>query len=158
MSRRPKPTALKIATGIPGKRPLNKSEAKTVGTPRRPAHLSERAAAAWKYVVPILEDRGLAGDLDAWAIEMLCECYATILELRRVLRDEEDGSFTYETESESGRMIRPRPEVGMLADKERLFKGWLVEFGMTPAARSKVQASDPTKVEDPDEAFLRPAV
>jgi P27 family predicted phage terminase small subunit len=35
-------------------------------------------------------------------------------------------------------MIKANPAVAMLADADRRFKSYLVEFGLTPAARSKV--------------------
>jgi phage terminase small subunit len=36
----------------------------------------------------------------------------------------------------------------MLADADRRFKSYLVEFGLTPAARSKVQIKDDEPKED----------
>jgi len=35
-------------------------------------------------------------------------------------------------------MVRTRPEVAVIADADRRFKSYLVEFGLSPAARSKV--------------------
>ncbi len=36
-------------------------------------------------------------------------------------------------------MIKANPAVAMLADADRRFKSYLVEFGLTPAARTKVK-------------------
>jgi phage terminase small subunit len=38
----------------------------------------------------------------------------------------------------------------MLADADRRFKAWLVEFGLTPAARSKVHVQNPDEDEKQD--------
>ncbi|MNY64462.1 Phage terminase, small subunit [compost metagenome] len=45
-------------------------------------------------------------------------------------------------------MIKANPAVAMLADVDRRFKSYLVEFGLTPAARSKVQIKDDEPKED----------
>ncbi len=47
--RRPKPTALKLIAGNPGKRPLNRNEPKPAhSVPTCPAHLSPTGKAEWK--------------------------------------------------------------------------------------------------------------
>ena len=166
--RRPKPTHLRLVEGNPGKRPLNAMEPK----PRRekpsaPAHLSGRAKAAWGTVSVILDRMGLLTEADGLALEGLCEAYADVLEARAALKlpvtltGEDDvitiaeaGKLTYVTVGKGGPMIRNRPEVALLADADRRLKSWLVEFGLTPAARSKVHASDDAKEQDPLDAYL----
>ena len=153
MPRRPKPTAIKKASGNPGKRKINDAEPATEGVPVMPPHMTDRAKEAWVYVLPILTSRGLAGDLDAWAIERMCEVYAEIVELMKIVGD---GGHTYECETEGGgSMVRPRPEVGMLSDADRRFRAYLVEFGLTPASRSKVAISE-KKQQDPRARFFGP--
>jgi phage terminase small subunit len=44
----PKPTALKLVQGNPGKRKLNKSEPKFCGAPVCPAWITDVARAEWK--------------------------------------------------------------------------------------------------------------
>lgn len=140
--RRPTPSHLKLVRGNPGKRATNGSEPK----PRReipspPAHLSDRAKVAWGAVSVLLDRMGILTEADGLALERLCEVYAEILEIRGSMPA--DGSRTYECKTkEGGTMIRAIPEVAMLADADRRFKAWLVEFGLTPAARTKVQVKD----------------
>lgn len=135
--RRPTPTAMKIAAGNPGRRPINAAEPKLGGVPTPPEHLGDGARAAWFAVCPMLQAMGVLDRADAMALERLCETYAEVVELTRDIRER---GRTQTTITESGsEMERQRPQVAMLADADRRFKSYLVEFGLSPAARSKVQ-------------------
>ena len=150
--RRPTPTSLKLVKGNPGRRKLNEKEpqpAKNIPSP--PAHMSDEAKVAWGRLTVLLDRMGVLTEADTYALERLAECYSEILDCQAIIREH---GRTYETESYGGgtgddavhnTMHRPRPEVGMLADADRRFKSYLVEFGLTPAARTKVQASGEEK-------------
>lgn len=144
--RRPKPTQLKLVTGNPGRRPLNAKEPQ----PRRqmpspPAHMSDVAKVAWGRLTVLLDRMGLLTEADVYALERLAECYAEVMDCQEAIAV---NGRTYEAEKGDGAlMVRPRPEVGMLADADRRFKGYLIEFGLTPAARSKVQANGEEKAD-----------
>lgn len=142
--RRPKPTNLKVIQGNPGRRPLNPREPKPpAGAGEPPGHLSAAARQFWPGMAQRLEGMGVLTDADTYALERLAECYAEIIDLQRVI-DEEGRTYqttTYGKEGDSNTMHRQRPEVAMLSDADRRFKGYLVEFGLTPAARCKVQTS-----------------
>ncbi len=100
-------------------------------------------------MLKLLTGAGVIEATDALALERLCETYAEILDAQDRLL--ERGSRTYETTSVAGgRMVRAYPEVAMLADADRRFKSYLVEMGMTPAARCKVGGGN----SDPDETNL----
>lgn len=145
--RRPKPTQLKLVAGNPGKRATNKREPK----PRRiipscPAHLDDAGKVAWGRLCTILDRMGVLTEADALALERLCACYADILECQAlILRD----GRTYETDGPSGRLIKGNPAAGQLRAADAQFKAYLIEFGLTPAARSKVNA-DPDANEKAD--------
>ena len=160
--RRPKPTVLKLVTGNPGKRAINKREPK----PRReipscPAHLSDSAKVAWGRLCVILDRMGVLTEADSLALERLCDCYTEILECREIVA--RDGrtysSITTKTTSEEGEettteevksLLKANPAVAMLADADRRFKSYLVEFGLTPAARTKVKTEpDGDEKKDP---------
>lgn len=137
-SPRPKPTHLKVVAGNPGKRPLNQAEPK----PRRerpspPAHLSARAREAWGYVSALLDRMGVLTEADAVALEQLCEVYAEVIDLRADIAA--NGRFQTVTTKAGGEMERLRPAYAALMDADRRLKGWLIEFGKTPSARSKVK-------------------
>lgn len=159
--RRPKPTHLKVVSGNPGKRALNKREPKPQKViPSCPEHLSTESKVAWGRLVTMLDRMGVLTEADALALERLCDCYAEILDCRRLI--ERDGR-TYSSVStgkkegdEPAVLVKANPAVAMLADADRRFKGYLVEFGLTPAARSKVEVKggDGDKQEDPLQEFF----
>ncbi|MBF4207501.1 phage terminase small subunit P27 family [Pseudomonas donghuensis] len=145
--RRPTPTELKLVRGNPGKRPINKNEpqpAKRI--PSAPGHLSSEGQVAWGRLTVLLDRMGVLTEADGFALERLCDCYAEILALRDLV---ETQGRTYETTSTQGELVlKANPAVAMLADVDRRFKSYLVEFGLTPAARSKVQVKDDEPKED----------
>jgi P27 family predicted phage terminase small subunit len=152
--RRPKPTHLKVVAGNPGRRPLNPKEPKPAREiPSCPAHLSDTSKVAWGRLCVLLDRMGVLTEADTLALERLCDCYAEILECRELIA--RDGrtysSVTTRTTSEEGEettveevksLLKANPAVAMLGDADRRFKSYLVEFGLTPAARTKVQAKE----------------
>lgn len=148
--RRPTPTALKLVKGNPGKRATNKKEPRPAREiPSCPAHLTDDAKVAWGRLTVLLDRMGVLTEADALALERLCDCYADILACRELV--ERDGR-TYTTQSEGGILIKTNPAVNQLRAADAQFKSYLVEFGLTPAARTKVNAKDSDdddKKEDP---------
>lgn len=137
--RRPKPTHLRIVGGNAGRRPLPNNEPKPPRSiPSAPAHLSGDAHVAWGRLTVLLDRMGVLTEADAYALERLAELYVEVVDLTAVLRDR---GRVYETVTETGSTIfRPRPEAAMLADADRRFRAYMIEFGLTPAARSRVKA------------------
>lgn len=159
--RRPKPTHLKVVSGNPGKRAINKKEPKPAReTPSCPAHLSDTSKVAWGRLCVLLDRMGVLTEADALALERLCDCYAEILECRELIaRDGRTYSSIRGIGDEDSPieqvLMKANPAVAMLADADRRFKGYLVEFGLTPAARSKVQArGDDDEKKDPLNEFF----
>lgn len=135
--RRPKPTVLKLVEGNPGKRAINKREPK----PRReipscPAHLDDSGKVAWGRLSVLLDRMGVLTEADAFALERLCDCYTDILECRQLIAG---NGRTYTVETKEGEiLIKGNPAVAQLRAADAQFKSYLIEFGLTPAARSKV--------------------
>ncbi len=173
--RPPKPTALKLLQGNPGKRKLNSEEPKPpTGPVKPPSWLRGRAKTAWKWVAPILEEMGVLTTADPHALALLCDAYAEYIECRAVVRklgatyesrviktstrrvaanaSDEAEDITEAEEPFSGddwsTIIRPRPEVKMYQDAWRRVHRMLSEFGMTPSSRSKVKGA-PQEEADP---------
>lgn len=152
--RRPKPTVLKLVEGNPGKRKINKTEPK----PRReipscPAHLSDAGKVAWGRLSVLLDRMGVLTEADSAALERLCDCYSDILICRESLIA--DG-WTYKTMTAQGdTLIKANPAAGHLRAADAQFKSYLIEFGLTPAARSKVHATpEESEREDPLKEFF----
>ena len=152
VGRKPTPTALKLVKGNPGKRAINKKEPKPKREiPSCPAHLKDAAKVAWGRLSVMLDRIGVLTEADAYALERACACYAELLELQTLV--DRDG-LTYSTTSTAGEtVIKGNPAVAMLADADRRFKGYLVEFGLTPAARSKVKVDGSEQKDELDEFF-----
>jgi P27 family predicted phage terminase small subunit len=116
--------------------------------------LSDEAKVAWGRMSVLLDRMGVLTEADAYALERGCAVYAEILRYQELVN--QDGP-TYETTNTQGdRSIKANPAVAMLADADRRFKAWLVEFGLTPAARSKVhvQNADDDQKEDHLQEFF----
>lgn len=164
--RKPKPTQLRVIQGNPGKRALPKREPKPeLGAPDRPIPLHGHASAAWKLASEKLQRVGVLTELDGLALAALALSFQDFMQAREALARPvyepcaeasdalaavvaEAGSLSYVSATNSGVIMRSRPEVAVIADADRRLRAWLTEFGMTPSARSRVHAVKP---EDTDE-------
>lgn len=140
MGNRPKPSHLRVVEGNRGKRSINKAEPKPQRTiPSPPDHLADVAKVAWGRMTVILDRMGVLTEADVFALERMTDVYAEILHHRERLKAE---GWTQVVETGAGsQMIRANPSAALLADADRRFKGYLIEFGLTPAARTRVNAS-----------------
>lgn len=139
VGRRPKPTALKLVEGNRGKRPINRAEPKPKrGIPECPAHLDDAAKGAWVMLTALLDRMGILTEADGPALERLCDCYSDILECRKLIAA---NGRTYKTTTAQGdTLIKSNPACSQLRAADAQFKSYLVEFGLTPAARTKIHA------------------
>lgn len=151
--RRPKPTQLKIIEGNPGKRPLNKQEPKPQSGYPEPLNLSKKARELWDELCPILDSMGVLTVADGVALERLCECYAEVEALSEYIKKR--GRVFKTTNTAGDATIKANPAAAMLADADRRLKSYLVEFGLTPAARSKVHIQDNEENQNAAAAFFR---
>ncbi len=152
--RRPTPTHLKMVKGNPGKRAINKKEPKPKREiPSCPAHLTDIGKVAWGRLTVLLDRMGILTEADGAALERLCDCYADILACRELI--EADG-YTYKTQDQNGNtLIKANPAVTQLRAADSQFKSYLIEFGLTPAARSKVNVTpDDDEKADPLAEFF----
>ena len=133
MANRAKPTALKIAQGNPGRRAINKTEPKpTAGAPACPDWLDARAKSAWANIVPELLAVGVLTVADGMALQQLCEAYADWKSACEIIAAE--GILSTDSQGNS----RKHPAAQVKADADKRVRAWLVEFGLTPAARAKL--------------------
>jgi len=143
----PVPTNLKLIKGTARKCRLNKKEPKPrTNAIRRPPNLTDEAAKLWPKICRELKACGVMTNLDVVALGMFCEVYAR---------------WNHATEKcKSGLLIKTTMGVYTqspyldIADKcfDQMRK-MLIEFGMTPASRTKVQAVTDDKKDDPWEQF-----
>lgn len=75
--RKPKPTALKVLEGNPGKRPLNTDEPKPKKkAPKCPSWLEPEAKKEWRRMSKTLEKIGVLTQVDGAAFAGYCQAYA----------------------------------------------------------------------------------
>jgi phage terminase small subunit len=79
--RKPKPTALKLIDGNPGKRPIAGREPKPPATqPTCPAHLAATAKSEWKRLAGVLNEIGLLTRIDRTVLATYCQAYGRWVE------------------------------------------------------------------------------
>jgi P27 family predicted phage terminase small subunit len=113
--------------------------------PTCPTWLHREAKREWRRIVPHLEQLGLLTQVDRAALAAYCQLYARWWEAERAIREH---GLTQETESG---YVTQRPEVGIANTALTQMRRYLVEFGLTPAARTRIDA--PTAPERPRNAF-----
>ena len=131
--RKPKPDHLKVLDGTARKDRMNPSAPVIeVSTAEPPEWLSSRAAELFHQITADLLKLGVCHSVDVYALSMLASRLEEVEICTAII---EDGGRTYEQESG---MKRTAPEVGQRNEAMRHAQSLLSEFGLTPAARSKV--------------------
>lgn len=127
-----KPTALKLLDGNPGKRPIDPTPKAPPARPTPPRGLSPGARAEWRHTVPLLDELGVLAAVDRTALEIYCETVATWREATRLLRA--NGLLV---RGDKGRTVK-NPAAQIVRDSAGIIRGYLNEFGLTPAARERL--------------------
>ena len=143
----PKPTALKLIQGNPGKRRLNRREPKPPpGLPECPEDLSPGARAHWARVVPRLVAMRVLSLADEDALVVYCETYARWRAARDFIAK---NGEVYPEKNDRGEVVRlrPFPQVRLAQQLLQAVRLYQQEFGLTPSARSRVHG----EVWDPEE-------
>lgn len=176
----PKPAALRLLEGNAGKRTLDLTAGinPRIEVPSAPRHLSTEAKREWKRITPLLEELGLISGLDRTALALYCQAAGRLAELETafngmVARLVADGKDYADAVYEASYAVTPsgyaqQSVIVQLIGKHReQLNRYLMHFGLSPAARGRVQASNyvqPTlpgidpKPETPASGFARFAV
>ena len=142
-----KPTALKLLTGNPGKRPLPENEPKPqVGFKNCPEHLTGAARDFWNEWAPILSRCGIATEADTQAFIYAAEQHAEYVFCRDNVAIE--GRVIVGVGSMGQEVRTKNPHWDMAQQALKNVTQILKEFGMTPSSRSGVERVGPK--EDPD--------
>ncbi len=147
--RRPIPTDLKKLKGNPGRRPLNPNEPQPkAGSAAQPSALSQAAREYWPELHEIVSSNGVYTEMDTVALVLLCDTFAEYRKLRDQV-EREGATYTL-----PNGMAKANPAMAMLSDSQKRLKSLLVEFGMTPSARSRVTVAGEIPP-DPIEEFFK---
>ena len=151
--RKPKPTALKVLGGNPGKRPLNDREpVPPKATLKCPAWLLPEAKKEWMRLAPALEAMGVLTMADLTAFEGYCQAYARWKEAEAFIT--QHGSIF---QTPSG-YVQQVPQVSIAQQNLKIMQSFCSEFGLTPATRARIIAgagSEDGASEDPMERLLK---
>ncbi len=134
--RKPKPTAVKQLAGNPGKRPLNDREPQFSRIlPRCPSHLSNVAKNEWRRVSKELYGQGLLTRVDRAALAAYCQLYARWVQIEGIL------AVTKPLVTTSNGNVIQNPAISIANRTLEEMRKFMVEFGMTPSARTRVHAT-----------------
>ena len=136
------PTVLNELRGNPGKRKRNHGEPMpAVGerVPSAPRWLGEGGRRHWRQLAPRLHAVGLLTEADVVGLGMLCEAIGQYLEARDLVTRE--GMVAI---SDKGNAYH-HPALAQMNTARGEVLRWAREFGMTPAARSRISVDAPTK-------------
>ncbi|MDL2205791.1 phage terminase small subunit P27 family [Eubacteriales bacterium OttesenSCG-928-N13] len=150
--RKPKPTAIKMLEGNPGKRPINEKEpVPPKGDVKCPSWLLPEAKKEWKRLEASLEAMGVLTMADQTAFAGYCQAYARWREAEEFIT--QHGSIF---KTPSG-YVQQVPQVSIAQQNLKIMQSFCSEFGLTPAARSRIIAggSDDSNSYDPMEQVLK---
>lgn len=151
-----KPNALKILEGNPGKRTLNLADGVNpkIEVPPAPRHLGKEAAKEWKRITPHLVELGLISAIDRAALALYCQAYGRLAELEEAFKgkvaqiQQADGVDYPEAVYRASRTTTPsgyeqQSVIVQLIGSHRIqVHRHLMHFGLSPAARARVQPSN----------------
>jgi P27 family predicted phage terminase small subunit len=149
MSARPKPTALKVVQGTAVKSRVRDDEPEyrnaEIGTP--PDGLTVEGLKAWERIAPQLLEAGVLKSADVDALRQLCDSLGTYEEAHRTI-----AKTGYFTKAANG-LVMLSPAVYLRNQAAKDSQKLLIEFGMTPAARTRIGATKQKKRGDDWDAF-----
>lgn len=140
--RRPKPTALKLLNGNPGKRKLNTGEPKPPeGSVKVPEMLSKSARRVWDEIAPVCIAMGTLTTADVWAFKTLCELQAT-LDIASAQKDaEEFAAFTVSDDFNGAPKMGLHAAIKLEKEYAPVIRPYYDYFGLNPMGRAKVSVS-----------------
>jgi len=135
------PRALRVLNGNPGKHPMPPEIPVEPGCPDPPKSLKGAALLEWRLIVPQLVAVGLLTRIDRSALIAYCRAFARAEAAEEYL---DNHGTVYETPQG---LICKRPQLAIASDAWARCHRFIVEFGLSPASRTKVSVAK--KPEDP---------
>ena len=133
--RKPKPTALKLLDGNPGKRRINDREpSPPAGIPEAPGWFDDEARAEWFRISKILDDMGVLSLADHAALETYCTIYS-----RWVKAEAQVRKYGTIVKSPDKGFPMTSPYLTVANQALEALRKLAVEFGLTPSSRSRIR-------------------
>lgn len=131
--RRPTPTALKVLRGNPGKRPINQDEPRpTPGPPEPPEHLDGEARKQWFRWCDELTSMRVLTKADREILAVMCDAWSRYVKAKKQV--DKDGLLV---KSPNGYPML-NPALSIVNKCAAQLRSFATEFGLTPAARSRI--------------------
>lgn len=148
------PTALKILRGNPGKRAISKREPKPrTDMPVCPRWLDEHARRKWGKLIPELKAMGVLTIVDGDALANYCQLWSRWRRAEEFIQRSGDA-YSIKNPDGTLKYVKIVPQVAIARDLLQQLRAYQSEFGLTPAARTKIEVTNVAKAEDEFEAFL----
>ena len=136
--RRPKPTRIKEIAGNPGNRPLNAREPKPpLGIPECPEHLNDEAKLEWERLTVYLANMGMLSQVYRAPLAAYCQAWGRWVEAERELK-----KYGKVIKTTNGNAVQ-NPYLSIANTAMDQMRKLAIEFGLTPAAQSRIEADAP---------------
>ncbi len=149
--RPPTPTALKLISGNPGKRPIKGEPKPPPSKPRRPQWLVGYARTEWDRVVPALDKLGLLTVVDRTVIAAYCEAAAG---LKAASQDLRKRGYLILSARHDGEALVKNPSNQLLRDYSRLVATYSSMLGLSPSDRVRLSGDASPSTEAGLDAIL----
>lgn len=154
MSNRPKPTAQKLAEGNRGHRKIEGDDfVPDQVMPETPRGMSRGALREWRLMGKILFGKGVLTQVDKMAFKAYCE-HAAQSEIAFIKFNKHGAVIdTFAMDKNENRVflrsdINPWYKVWL--EEQKAMKAFLIEFGLTPASRSRLKLPEKPKEDEFD--------
>ena len=152
--RKPIPTALHELNGSYDKDPQRRRQNEPVAPPEAPAlpdSLDEYGKCEWYYLTELLAEMNLLSRADKAAIEIYCQTFSEWRKAVDVCN--QHGAWTT-FHDKDGNIQTRRNEFDKIRERSaECLRRWLVEFGLTPSSRARVQVNKPDEGDELDRFF-----
>lgn len=143
--RPPLPTDLKILRGNPGKRRLDVADEPQPrpGVPEPPDHLDDAGREQWFRWCTELSAMKVLTLADREALAVMCDTWSRYLKAEAAVK-----KFGLLTKSPNGYPIQ-NPALAIATQAGKQLRQMMSEFGLTPAARTRIKTTDPSQPDLP---------
>lgn len=126
------------------------------GAPRCPAWLDKEAKAVWRQLVPQLEALGVVTKIDGNALARYCRLFVRWKQCDAFVRKYGESYIVKDEEGKQIKTCQQFPEVGIINRLGVQLLRLEQEFGLTPAARTRIQVTvEPPKQTEGKARFFR---
>jgi len=146
--RKPLPSSIKELSGSYDKNPQRRNGQEPIppkGIPVAPKYLDRMAKYEWRHTCKLLEAMGVLSEADKSALTFYCQTYS---EWRKaVAYCDKYGAWAIGKDG-NGNTTTTRNEWDRIRERSAdACRRWLIEFGLTPSARTRLQVNEQTKDE-----------